>query len=1016
MQLVRKLAKCVVLYVPFIFLAACGSDNSSPLPVTPTFVIGGSISGLAGSGLVLQNNAADNLSISADGSFSFPIEIEENSAFNVTVFNHPSTPTQFCSVSNGSGTVSNAAINNITVSCVQAYTLGGSVNGLAGSGLILQNNSGDDFLVTAGGNFEFSAPIIDGTSFSVSILSQPNQLNQICSIGNGDGFIAAANVSTVVIDCVTNSYTVGGSVAGLTGSGLVLQNNAGDNLTISSDGNFVFPNALLDGSDYAVTIFTQPIAINHTCALINNTGTLAGADISNTSIVCTTGYSVSVSVSGLLGSGLVLQNNNGDDLPVTNDGLVPFPTRLPTGSDYSVSVFSDPTNPNQNCVLSNSSGTIANSDISDVTIACTTVKYTISGTLTSLNGGDLVLQNNGTDNISLSANGDFIFATAINDGSGYDITVFSPPSVNNQVCEISNNSGILSGSNISDVAVVCSKNPAANWRWVNPTPQGNRITDITWAGSIYVAVGFGGTIITSVDGVIWTQQNSGTNDYLVAVAWSGDTLVAIGTNLILTSSNGIDWTSQVFSSSKTVSVVDVLWDGSRFVAYDWINSEMYFSTDGLTWPTTPQTTAVTAYTILKMHWNGSQYLMTGFSGAIWSSPDAITWTQHTTSVTDAITDITWTGSQYAVVNSNSILTSPDGVTWTLRNPAILGSFTGTGITWTGSQLVASGDKGKIITSPDGITWTARDSGVTELMIGAYWGNNQIIVYGEAGELTTSTASADVWTRRTKGTANTLTSVSSSGSEIVITGYSGTVLTSTDGINWTDRSAALGPNFYFDAVWTGNQYVLVGSGGTVRTSVNGIDWPMQTTGVLDGLRSISWNGSQLLAVGQNGVIISSSDAITWEEHTSNTPKLLTKVIWSGNQYVAVGSTGTLITSSDGINWIPGNSGTLQDIESISWNGKRYVAVGGLSTNVITSENGIDWTIRPSSSASTLYYDVIWSGSQFIAVGASGSVMTSFDGLSWINQDAITTNHLYHIQQIGSQYFAVGRRGNALRTQN
>ena len=51
-----------------------------------------------------------------------------------------------------------------------------------------------------------------------------------------------------------STYTVGGTVSGLQGSGLVLQSTGGDDLPISADGAFVFATRVADGSAYAVTV------------------------------------------------------------------------------------------------------------------------------------------------------------------------------------------------------------------------------------------------------------------------------------------------------------------------------------------------------------------------------------------------------------------------------------------------------------------------------------------------------------------------------------------------------------------------------------------------------------------------------------------------------------------------------------------------------------------------------------------------------------------------------------------
>jgi hypothetical protein len=54
----------------------------------------------------------------------------------------------------------------------------------------------------------------------------------------------------------STDFTVGGTVSGLTGTGFVLQNNAGDDLSISSDGTFTFSTAISDGDTFHVTVIS----------------------------------------------------------------------------------------------------------------------------------------------------------------------------------------------------------------------------------------------------------------------------------------------------------------------------------------------------------------------------------------------------------------------------------------------------------------------------------------------------------------------------------------------------------------------------------------------------------------------------------------------------------------------------------------------------------------------------------------------------------------------------------------
>ena len=76
------------------------------------------------------------------------------------------------------------------------------------------------------------------------------------------------------------TYTLGGTVSGLKGSGLVLQNNGGDSLTISTNSTFTFATTLANGAGYSVAVLTQPTGPAQTCTVDNGTGTVSGANAS----------------------------------------------------------------------------------------------------------------------------------------------------------------------------------------------------------------------------------------------------------------------------------------------------------------------------------------------------------------------------------------------------------------------------------------------------------------------------------------------------------------------------------------------------------------------------------------------------------------------------------------------------------------------------------------------------------------------------------------------------------------
>lgn len=446
-------------------LAGGNVTNVAISCVTNTYTVGGSVSGLAsGNSVTLQNNGGDDEVVSGNTSFTFDTAISDGSAYAVTVDAQPTTPNQTCTVTNGSGNLSGGAVSNVQVGCVtNQYTVSVSVAGLIGEGLVLRNNGGDDLSVLGSGNATFATAIDDETSYNVTILAQPTDPNQVCSITGGSGTVNGGNVTSGIdVTCVTEQYTVGGTVTGYdtTSNGatpLVLQNNGGDDLTISANGSFVFATAIDDGMAFAITVSQAPEGPSQTCTVSAGSATLSGANYSGATVSCNVDtFTVGGTVSGLAaGQSLVLQNNAGDDLTVSANGGFSFDTALDDLSAYTVTVLTNPTAPNKTCTVSNGAGNLAGANVTNVSISCVTNQYVISGDINGLGAGDVVLQNNGGDDLTVSDDGAFMFATALDDLSDYEVTVLTQPTSPNQTCTVSNGSGTLSGGNVTNVTVNC---------------------------------------------------------------------------------------------------------------------------------------------------------------------------------------------------------------------------------------------------------------------------------------------------------------------------------------------------------------------------------------------------------------------------------------------------------------------------------------------------------------------------------------------------------------------------------
>jgi hypothetical protein len=198
--------KVMLLCVAVLFMAGCSGGS---IDVT----IGGAVAGLSGgTSVVLFDNGADALTVSANGSFSFPTQIQAGSTYDVTVSTQPSGET--CSVTSGLGTVG-ATTGNVTgilVNCTLATNyVTGSVSGLAtGNKVTLLNNGMDTITVTQNGTvsdtipFSFPTPLSVGTTYNVVVTVQPSSPTpQTCVVVNSSGTptIPASGTTDVQINC-----------------------------------------------------------------------------------------------------------------------------------------------------------------------------------------------------------------------------------------------------------------------------------------------------------------------------------------------------------------------------------------------------------------------------------------------------------------------------------------------------------------------------------------------------------------------------------------------------------------------------------------------------------------------------------------------------------------------------------------------------------------------------------------------------------------------------------------------
>jgi lysophospholipase L1-like esterase len=167
----------------------------------------GTVTGLIGGQSVeLRNNDTDSQTLGADGPFVFS-DRSKGEAYDITATGNPESVS--CAVVNGAGQINRSDVTNVEVTCSSApavtYSVGGTVSGLAGGSVTLQNNGTDDLVLGSNDVFTFPTELSEGTDFNVTVAAEP--AGQSCAVANGSGTISGGDVTNVGVNCQASSVT-----------------------------------------------------------------------------------------------------------------------------------------------------------------------------------------------------------------------------------------------------------------------------------------------------------------------------------------------------------------------------------------------------------------------------------------------------------------------------------------------------------------------------------------------------------------------------------------------------------------------------------------------------------------------------------------------------------------------------------------------------------------------------------------------------------------------------------------
>lgn len=340
--------------------------------------------------------------------------------------------------------------------------------------------------------------------------------------------------------------------------------------------------------------------------------------------------------------------------------------------------------------------------------------------------------------------------------------------------------------------------------WTNTShPKAITMWGVHYSVNQFVAVGYPDTdtyVITSPDGITWTERATPKAGYLYKVFHNGYNLwVAVGDvdgtgdAYMISSPDGITWTER--ANPQNIALYDVTyvpWLDLWIAVGDNTLSGCYIITspDGINWtyrdnPRDDELFSVTHNGYDQIVAVGNPFGIT-LTSVIYTSPDGINWTLRESNSFKTLNYVAYGNGLYVAVGyydsstDTGILTSPDGIEWTHRtHPKGIDLYS---VAYRNNMWVAAGDPDTdayLITSPDGITWTEQSNPNTASTYGLTYSQDLNLWVGVGGNFGGTADSIirasqdDGFYRLASSTSNTLvvdSSLSNTNTDVELTVY------------------------------------------------------------------------------------------------------------------------------------------------------------------------------------------------------------------------------------------------------
>jgi len=547
----------------------------------------------------------------------------------------------------------------------------------------------------------------------------------------------------------------------------------------------------------------------------------------------------------------------------------------------------------------------------------------------------------------------------------------------------------------------------STWTMAVHPASSNNFASVCWSPdlNLFVAVSNSGTtnsVMISRGGFTWFSQTAASSNAWQSVCWSQHLylFVAVSTtgtgNRVMTSPDGITWTSQ--TSSANNNWTSVCWSPELLqlvaVASSGTGNRVMTSSDGITW--TSQTTPVDN-NWSSVCWSSELSIYTavastGTNNSIMTSFNGTTWTVRTSPVNNAWSSICWspdlsifvsvasTGTTNQVMKSSiGLLTYSNTPNWTNKlNCNIATNCLAYGTTSNTYQLTINTISNVLVLKAPYLTG-ATTSGVTTGITST--GQINFVLNGYTG---TSTVTVPVFNivnhnGSTSGLSLGGVLVTASASQInTISNPNLTVATASKALILNTSALITGVNALSCTTLTIASSLL----GTPGTAMASSGLVLDSSSNISNINSISYN-SNILTLG--------SYSLTYlNRNKYYNPSLAKPTVSLSNLNNRINQQANYGALTSIKNWIQSPTAITGSFQSVCWSDELllFVAVSNITNNIISSIDGITWTVR-TSPVNNAWNSVCWSPEVylFVAVASSGTgnrIMSSPDGITWTSR--------------------------------